>query len=239
VFDSGNFQSALPIYVEAGRAARARECSDIFTLAQTQRQIAILKSINGDHTGAVTHLENLHSITRTASLQYPSLWYDYLNSFAVELGEIGRLEEARNLSRIVLATPYASAYPEWQETGKDLALKGYRPPRSVVSFARTTPACNIFHSPCNILRLPERELGDNPISPFSKPAGVVSLKDWKKKMVKEPNGNNAKDELPENMTEKDMIIKLLQLTAYEGVNEAKLRKVLEYALKVMSDPNDE
>jgi hypothetical protein len=46
----------------------------------------------------------------------PHVYYDYMNSFAVELCEVGRLEEAKNVSLIVLASPFAPAYPEWRET---------------------------------------------------------------------------------------------------------------------------
>lgn len=43
-----------------------------------------------------------------------------MNSLAVELGEAGRKGEARRIISHVLASPYAYAYPEWQETANEL-----------------------------------------------------------------------------------------------------------------------
>ena len=46
--------------------------------------------------------------------------FDYLNSLAVELGEVGRKYEARNVIKHVLESPFTIAYPEWLETADDL-----------------------------------------------------------------------------------------------------------------------
>lgn len=46
------------------------------------------------------------------------------NSLAVELFAVWRLEEAKNVSQIVLASPFASPYPEYRETREEIALKG-------------------------------------------------------------------------------------------------------------------
>lgn len=122
-------------------------------------------------------------LARAVGLSYPPIYYIYLNSLAVEMIEVGRLEEARNLSNIVLATPYTNAYPEWRETGADLAVRGYRSPRSVLSFPQKI-------SPQNLLHLPEREHTERVRrNPFHQPRDVTRLEDWKKKMVKETNGD--------------------------------------------------
>ena len=55
-----------------------------------------------------------------ARYSQPHLYFVYLNSLAVELGEAGRKYEARNIIRHVIASPFAFAYPEWRETGEDL-----------------------------------------------------------------------------------------------------------------------
>ena len=70
------------------------------------------------------------------------------SSLAVEYGEIGRIEEASNICKVVLASPCALAYPEWRETGSEIALRGYKS-RSVISFKQQKPE--------NLLYLPERE----------------------------------------------------------------------------------
>ena len=71
-------------------------------------------------------------------------------------------------------------------------------------------------------------------SPPSEPAKLFSLLEWKDKMGKKPK-DEKKDENVDAMDEKNLIVKLLQLTAYEGVSESKLRKVVKYAMEVMSE----
>ena len=83
--------------------------------------------MEGFRKSALIDLENLVPIIRHVE---PRLYYDFLNSYAFELGEDGRKEEARNVSRIVLASPFTFAYPEWQETANELK----EPNRSFVAF---------------------------------------------------------------------------------------------------------
>jgi tetratricopeptide (TPR) repeat protein len=228
--ERGDLQSFLLLCSEAGRAASCREHFDVQALITSQRNIAIYRSLNGDHRGALNDLERIFPMVRAVSRWHPYLYYEHLNSLAVELSAVGRLEEARNVCKIALASPYANAYPEWRETSYDLAFKGYRSSRSVISlFQRTLPN--------NLLHLPERKSGPGQASFVPKEeATVTSLLEWKNKMVKEPNGEEENENI-EEMNDKDMIVKLLQLTAHEGVDENKLRKVLRYAMKIFSEPD--
>jgi hypothetical protein len=61
------------------------------------------------------------------------VYYDFLNSYATELAETGQKQEGRNISRIVLASPFAPAYPEWKETGLELGVIECKEPHSYVS----------------------------------------------------------------------------------------------------------
>jgi hypothetical protein len=81
------------------------------------RGMAIMKAREGFHNSSIKDLETCMPFARYAD---PLSYYDYLNSYAVELSEAGRLYEARNISRIVLASPFAPAYPEWRDTAEDL-----------------------------------------------------------------------------------------------------------------------
>jgi hypothetical protein len=87
----------------------------------------VLKSAEGFHNSALRDLENLEPLIGHVE---PRLYFDYLNSYAIELGESGRKDEARSISRIVLLSPFIHAYPEWQETARDLR----EPNRSFVAF---------------------------------------------------------------------------------------------------------
>lgn len=148
-FDSGDFSSALSLYVEGSRAAmRAREL-DPLTVFYSQWAVAILKSIDGDHKGALANLEGMLTLAHAVGGVHPPLYYSHLNRFAVELLEVGRIMEARNASNIVLVSPFADAYPEYHETGRDIDLRGRRASRSVIFVVHVNAQ--------NVLRLPSAE----------------------------------------------------------------------------------
>ena len=102
--------------------------SDISIRLEALKGIAVIKAKHRDHYQALKEIEGLKTMLRYAN---PVMYYDCLNSLAVELGEVGRIEEATNVSNIVLASPFTFAYPQWRETGQDLALRGYRSRSSV------------------------------------------------------------------------------------------------------------
>lgn len=235
-FDSGDYKSALPLYIEAGKAATRPQHFDPLAAFYTGHMLSVLKSIDGDHSGALADLEKLFPLISAIRRFYPPMYHNYLNSVAVEMIEVGRLEEASNISNIVLATPYANAYPEWRETGVVLLVRGYRTPRSTLYFADSKPK-NLFH-------LPETECGDSQDSPVAPqpeckvsqpPARILNYVDWKRKMVKEPNGDQTPNITPqeiERMSEQDMIVKIFRLSSQEGLTWEQLRDILEHVLKV-------
>src|SRR5215216_4660223 len=108
----GNFTDALHFYAESFKTQPS-----VSEYIETTKAIAFIKSVEGFHDLALKDLESLVPILRYAE---PFAYYDILNSYAVELGMTGRKQEARNISRVVLASPFAYAYPEWYETANDL-----------------------------------------------------------------------------------------------------------------------
>ena len=113
---------------------------DPMTLYTASRMTAVMKSIEGDHRSALTDLEKMFPLVRMASLQQPYAYYDYLNTLAVELTEAGRLEEARNASRIALTSPFAYAYPEWRDTLDEIQHRELPAPRSRIAVSQRDPA---------------------------------------------------------------------------------------------------
>src|SRR5689334_7833440 len=95
----------------------AKVATDVTTKVKTHLGIAIYKSREGFHQQPLGDLENLYMLAHYAQ---PVVFFDYLNSLAVELGAVGRKDEARNIMRVVLASPFIHAYPEWRETAEDL-----------------------------------------------------------------------------------------------------------------------
>jgi tetratricopeptide (TPR) repeat protein len=206
-----NYESELQFFTQALKFA-----DSLPTLLEIYRSIAVVKAKEGFHQRSINELESISPYIRYAG---PYHYCQYLNSYAVELGEVGRIEEAQKVSRITLASPFAFAYPEWRETEQDLALLGYKSRSSV----------RVKTIPGNLLYLPEREVSDTPVVQ-DEDARLFDLEEWKeKKMVKEPNGDEEIN--PDKMTEQDMVMKLIQmLTTGEG-DEKKIRELLKFALK--------
>lgn len=131
--ESGEPDAALPFYLAAGRAGS--NC-DLPTLAESQRMTAVIRGIHGDHKQALADLDRLFPLIRAVGRSYPVLYYDFLNSLAVELGEVGRFEEAHAALAVSLASPFAAAYPEWSETRDEIVAKRKAASPSVVAVHR-------------------------------------------------------------------------------------------------------
>lgn len=98
---------------------------------QAIRGMSILKSIEGFPKSAIADVEGILPLVRIAPLK---VRLDCLNSYAVELSEVGRLQEAESISSLVIASALARYYPEWQETLSDVRSKRKR--RSTVTISR-------------------------------------------------------------------------------------------------------
>ncbi|HEX5736024.1 MAG TPA: hypothetical protein VF131_24570 [Blastocatellia bacterium] len=226
---SGSLESALRFYTEALRVATTK---DLLVAAQTLKMVAVVKGMEGDHQGAVADLERLLPATRAVSVYRPQFLYDYLNSLAFELCEVGRLDEAQRISRIVLASPYISAYPEHRETSDEIAARGYRMSRSVVAVTRKVLNAD------NLARLPVREASGSPDSSslaperMSRPARVLSYMDWKKNMVKEPNDTPQDLESSNELSPREMLLRIVELTSAKDVTDNELEEILQAIEKI-------
>ena len=129
-YERGEIDSTLPFYIAAGKAAT--DC-DLLTLAESQQMIAVVRSLHGDHKQALDDLERLFPLIRYISKHYPTAYYNFLNSFAIELSEVGRIDEARRVCQITLASPFSAAYPNWLETRNELEAKRTSATPSIVA----------------------------------------------------------------------------------------------------------
>jgi len=211
---------ALRYYLEAARASSF--ANDIFSTTQSHWMIAVLKSVDGDHKRALIGLENLLPQIRYIATSHPVYFYIYQNSLAVERAEVGEIQAAQHASRIALASPFAHAYPEWQQTGTDLYVRARSSSRSVI---RVAVPDNLFFMPPASERVVQ--------SPPLQPGKLFDFAEYKNKMVKEPNGQPEED--VDQMDRKDLLVKLLELTAQIDIDEEKLRKVVKYTIEVMGD----
>jgi len=174
---------------------------------------------------------------RMIASEYPFLWYQHLNSLAIELSEVGRIEEAQNICRVVVASPYVRAYPEWRETWDDIQVRRYRTSRSVLLLNHSTLNLN------NVLRLPERNVDTSSEKPYRRPfhqqGSVTILQDWKLKMVKQPNDvpeNNDKNN--SEYTDKELVLKVMEVVASRNFSRGKMLEILDYLETTPDHPPD-
>jgi tetratricopeptide (TPR) repeat protein len=169
---SGDANCAMSFYREVMAILARDRVPDPMTCYVATRMTAVIRGMNGDHRGALADLEKMFPLVRIASSQQPYAYYDYLNTLAVELCEAGRLEEARRASEIALASPFASAYPEWRETRGEIELKGRCSFRSTVAFTQRTPQS------ANLITLPRTSIASTAIPLVAKsqpPARVIKF----------------------------------------------------------------
>jgi len=175
--DRGDLQASSRFRSEALLCAALSP--DPLIALEAKRGLAIIKSIDGDHRGALADIESLLATARSMRSKRPELYYDYLNSLAVELCEIGEIDRADALIRIPLATPYAFAYSEWHDTRGDIEAKLRRASRSVIAvIGRRVEPENVV-----LLDLHRHDRVVEP-SPNNGPARVRSYEEWKIEMAK-------------------------------------------------------
>lgn len=132
VRNKGELDYAFRLCLEA--IELAQRWNDPIAMYQAQQQIAIIQSEKGNHPEALQCLENAFPLVRFIAKTRPAWYYDYLNSRAFELTELGRLVEARYNIEIALASPFCSAYHGWLETSRGIAEKQeQRPSHSIIS----------------------------------------------------------------------------------------------------------
>jgi tetratricopeptide (TPR) repeat protein len=118
-FNKGKFDSALYYFKEALKVSGFNIAS-----LETIRGMAVLKAVDGSHDHAIKDLESVLPIIKHVP---PHTYFDFLNSYAVELGEVGRNNEAEDVSRLTIASPFAPYYPEWQSTYSEIRSSRKRP----------------------------------------------------------------------------------------------------------------
>jgi hypothetical protein len=198
--------------------------TELDTTVEAYRGFAIMRAIEGDHKSALSSLEELYPLARHSG---PLTYMDYLNSLAVELTGAGRVEEARNVCKVVLASPFISAYPEWQETARD--LKGSN--RSFVGIRSAPSQSN------NVLALPVSETARQATKA---PAGnqsarIFRLQEWKRKMASDPKESQVDDKPDRELTEKQMILRMMELISSESLSPEQMQRMLEAMEKIASE----
>ena len=121
-----DFHTGLSLYQDATRFASGDFFCTAYSTLHAGKMLAVAASLNGDHRGSLRILQDLSPLASMLRASQPLGYYDYLNSLAVELGEVNRLEEATHVSALVLSSPFAAVHPEWLETYTDVTRRARR-----------------------------------------------------------------------------------------------------------------
>jgi hypothetical protein len=208
-----NIESEFYFYTEALKTHPA-----LSEYLKASIAIAVIKSKEGFHKSALKELESLIPLIRHAE---PLIYSDFLNSYAVELSEVGRKQEARNVIKQVLESPFIIAYPEWRETAGEL-----KPANR--SFAVLNPT---RQRRGKLLSMPVIEHAE-PVKQ-DRPALVINLETWKAKMGKKKNGKNRT-----GLDGRQLLLRLVELSTAPGMTDDKLYKVVALMEKLLTEPDE-
>ncbi len=128
----GDIDAAVTSYRLAGKLGREH---DPITFHQSHQLIAEIQRSNGDSLWAVKTFESVFPLVLTAARTCPASYYEYLNNYAVHLGDVGRVDEAQAAVAVALNSGCASAFPEWAKTRAELETKRRHPRRSFVAMS--------------------------------------------------------------------------------------------------------
>jgi hypothetical protein len=242
---TGEHRAALPLYGEIVRIAVRDRAVDPGTLYFTGQMTAVVKARNGDHRGAVTDLEEMFPLARMASYLDPRAYYIHLNSLAVELAEVGRLEEAGRASDIARSSAFARAYPEWQDTFDDISLKQSRASRSIVGVPGSVGDRDEVPHRRRETHVVRRHVGKDKLvsisarqpafsttlqydGPQSSQARVLDFQQWKRRVV--PDSAQLAALRPEQrleMTTGEKLIRLMDLISHDETDDETIDVILE------------
>jgi hypothetical protein len=116
---SNQLDEAKRLLTESYRASVVHHCAPI-TAIQTKSALSTLYSLQGDHQTSALILERLLPDILILGKAFPAYLGVELNNYAYELSQLGEFRKATQLINSVLSTPYASVYPEWQETAQEI-----------------------------------------------------------------------------------------------------------------------
>ncbi len=110
----GRFEESLRLRLQAPSG------DNPVTLLEAQWGIATLHSLEGDHRAALRDLERLMPLAHIVGKGSHPVYFKFLNSYALELSESGRTEEADQVANVIASSPLISRYREWQETVSEI-----------------------------------------------------------------------------------------------------------------------
>jgi tetratricopeptide (TPR) repeat protein len=249
----GDFGEAMSFYRDAIRLATSQGAFDPISAYFASQMSAVVKSIDGDHRGALTDLEKMVPLVRAASDVQPFAYYDYLNSLAVELGETGRLEQARRASEIALRSPYARAYPNWRATFETIDSRQRGASRSTVAVHNQVEQSEraLPRQPVNAVSRELKQSGNlvqlpvskHPTNTASNETGRVLTFQKKKSVLEKPSHLQLRKLTREQMyelTTPQKLMRIVDLISRDETDDEMIDRMLEAVEEIaLEDPGGE
>ena len=239
----GDERTAMYFYREVMRIVARERIFDPVILLMARRMTMVIRSMSGDHRGAVADLESMFPLARMAGSLQPFTYYDYLNSLAVELGEVGRLAEARRASEIALSSPFATRYPLWRETFEDITLKQRRASRSMVAVPqgiRETQKVQHYTGETEKLvhlhsRGPAASADSGEQRHRITKARVLDFQQWKTALLESRPSvlNKLTPEHKNRMTTGEKLIRLMDLLSRDETDDGMIDRILEVVEEIV------
>jgi hypothetical protein len=234
---TGDGRTAMSFYREAMRMVAREQVFDPVTSSVATRMTAVIRGMSGDHPGALADLEGIFPLARMAGSLQPHTYYDYLNSLAVELGEVGRIEQAKRVCRITLSSPFASSYPNWRETFEDLTLKQRRVSRSMVAvpqgIGETQKTQHYTGEAEKLVHLHSRGPAASTDSGDQRrritKARVLDFQQWKSALLESRPSvlNELTPEHKSGMTTGEKLMRLMDLLSRDETDDGMIDRILE------------
>jgi hypothetical protein len=230
------FDPAFKLCLEATRLAQRWD--DVITNYQAQKEMAIIQSLRGDHKWALSFLQNAYPLIVAISKKRPALYYDYSNSLAVELNELGRVDEACVCADFALASPYASAYAGWHETHDDIMRRGYRSSRSVVMFSKSLDSQRVLLFQSRPVLKPALSA----VCPLVTSSPVINLAERKTMMantkaIEEENKKNPPENI-QKMGRQQKQKEIMNAILDQKTTDDELRDILKFITEKKSQRKD-
>ena len=118
-----DYRAALSFNREALNLNKRNNLIDYSAVVRVHNELSLINTLEGNHVEALAILSAAIPIAESIRPTHPHLYFDSLNNLAVDLNAVGRHEEATHACRIALASPFASAYPEWHETREEIEIR--------------------------------------------------------------------------------------------------------------------
>ncbi|HYP27243.1 MAG TPA: hypothetical protein VE262_11040 [Blastocatellia bacterium] len=116
--NNGDFDAARELFAESARYIRRESPRDAYVFANAIILHSHTRGIEGDSRQALKELSPIKGLVE--KLRHPQITAFYFNNIAVELLELGRLDEAAQYSRIACSSPLAFAYAACKETALEI-----------------------------------------------------------------------------------------------------------------------